>query len=283
MTADAAVMHRLDGARLVEGVAIGQAWLHEPRVEVTRLLAESPQAELERLERAVDGLREALDQMLATSDLVGGEQREVLEAYRMFAQDRGWLRRMREAIGTGLSAEAAVRRVQEETRVRIGHASDPYLRERLIDLDDIANRLLRHLVGKALSHDPSGLPDDTILVARNLGAADLLEYDRRKLRGVVLEEGSLTAHVTIIARAIGIPMVGRIEGAMDGIDQGDMVALDGDNGHVYVRPNEETLTAFQSAVRTRAERKRYLRRDPRAAVGDARRHARSRCRSTPRS
>ena len=258
ITADAAVMRRLDGSRLVEGVAIGRAWLHEPRVEVTRLLAESPQAELARVERAVEGLRESLDQMLATSDLVGGEQREVLEAYRMFAQDRGWLRRIREAIGTGLSAEAAVRRVQEETRVRIGHASDPYLRERLIDLDDIANRLLRHLVGKALSHDPAGLPDDTILIARNLGAADLLEYDRRKLRGVVLEEGSKTAHVTIVARAIGIPMVGRIEGVMDAIDQDNQVALDGDNGHVYVRPNDEILTAFQSAVRTRAERKRFF-------------------------
>lgn len=258
ITADAAVMRRLDGSRLVEGVAIGRAWLHEPRVEVTRLLAESPQAELARLERAVEGLRESLDQMLATSDLVGGEQREVLEAYRMFAQDRGWLRRIREAIGTGLSAEAAVRRVQEETRVRIGHASDPYLRERLIDLDDIANRLLRHLVGKALSHDPTGLPDDTILIARNLGAADLLEYDRKKLRGVVLEEGSKTAHVTIVARAIGIPMVGRIEGVMDAIDQGNLVALDGDNGHVYVRPNDEILTAFQGAVRTRAERKRFF-------------------------
>ncbi|MFO1046765.1 MAG: phosphoenolpyruvate-utilizing N-terminal domain-containing protein [Geminicoccaceae bacterium] len=258
ITADAAVMRRLDGSRLVEGVAIGHAWLHEPRVEVTRLLAESPPAELARLERAVEGLRESLDQMLATSDLVGGEQREVLEAYRLFAQDRGWLRRIREAIGTGLSAEAAVRRVQEETRVRIGHASDPYLRERLIDLDDIANRLLRHLVGKALSHDPAGLPDDTILIARNLGAADLLEYDRKKLRGVVLEEGSKTAHVTIVARAIGIPMVGRIEGVMDAIDQGNQVALDGDNGHVYVRPNDEILTAFQSAVRTRAERKRFF-------------------------
>ena len=223
VTADAAVMRRLDGARLVEGVAIGRAWLHEPRVEVTRLLAESPQAELTRLDRAIGELREALDQMLATSDLVGGEQREVLEAYRMFAHDTGWLRRIREAIGTGLSAEAAVRRVQEETRVRIGHASDPYLRERLIDLDDIANRLLRHLVGKALSHDPAGLPDDTILVARNLGAADLLEYDRRKLRGVVLEEGSKTAHVTIVARAIGIPMVGRIEGVMDALDPGNPV------------------------------------------------------------
>jgi phosphotransferase system, enzyme I, PtsP len=258
VTADAAVMRRLDGSRLVEGVAIGRAWLHEPRVEVTRLLAESPQAELARLERAIRELREALDQMLATSDLVGGEQREVLEAYRMFAHDTGWLRRIREAIGTGLSAEAAVRRVQEETRVRIGHASDPYLRERLIDLDDIANRLLRHLVGKALSHDPAGLPDDTVLVARNLGAADLLEYDRRRLRGVILEEGSKTAHVTIVARAIGVPMVGRIEGVMDALDTGSPVALDGDNGHVYVRPNDEVLQAFHNAVRTRAERRRFF-------------------------
>ena len=258
VTADAALMRRLDGARLVEGVAIGRAWLHEPRVEVTRLLAESPQVELVRLDRAIGELRAALDQMLATSDLVGGEQREVLEAYRMFAHDTGWLRRIREAIGTGLSAEAAVRRVQEETRVRIGHASDPYLRERLIDLDDIANRLLRHLVGKALSHDPAGLPEDTILVARNLGAADLLEYDRRKLRGVVLEEGSKTAHVTIVARAIGIPMVGRIEGVMAALDPGNPVVLDGDNGHVYVRPNDEIVQAFHNAVRARAERKRYF-------------------------
>ena len=258
VTADAAMMRRLDGARLVEGVAIGRAWLHEPRVEVTRLLAESPQAELERLDRALTELRGVLDEMLATSDLVGGEQREVLEAYRMFAHDTGWLRRIREAIGTGLSAEAAGRRGQEETRVRIGHASDPYLRERLIDLDDIANRLLRHLVGKARSHDPSLLPDDTILVARNLGAADLLEYDRRKLRGVILEEGSTTAHVTIVARAIGIPMVGRIEGVMDAIDPGNEVALDGDNGHVYVRPNDDILQAFHKAVRARAERRRYF-------------------------
>ena len=218
LSADTSAMRRLDGTRLVEGVAIGQAWLHEPRVEVTRLLAENPQAELERLNRATIELRETLDQMLATSDLGGGEQREVLETYRMFAQDTGWLRRIREAIGTGLSAEAAVRRVQEETRVRIGHASDSYLRERLIDLDDVANRLLRLLVGKPRSHDPSQLFDETILVARNLGAADLLEYDRRKLRGIVLEEGSKTAHVTIVARAIGIPMLGRIEGG-DGRDR----------------------------------------------------------------
>lgn len=258
IAADAAAMRRLDGQRLVEGVAIGRAWLHEPRVEVTRLLAENPQTELVRLDHATEALRATLDQMLATSEIGAGEQREVLEAYRMFAQDTGWLRRIREAIGTGLSAEAAVRRVQEETRVRIGHASDPYLRERLIDLDDIANRLLRLLVGKVRSHDPAQLPDDTILVARNLGAADLLEYDRSKLRGIVVEEGSRTAHVTIVARAIGIPMLGRIEGAMAAIDTDDPVALDGDNGQLYIRPNEEILQAFEKAVRARTARKKYF-------------------------
>lgn len=258
IAADAAAMRRLDGQRLVEGVAIGRAWLHEPRVEVTRLLAENPQTELVRLDHATEALRTTLDQMLATSEIGAGEQREVLEAYRMFAQDTGWLRRIREAIGTGLSAEAAVRRVQEETRVRIGHASDPYLRERLIDLDDIANRLLRLLVGKVRSHDPAQLPDETILIARNLGAADLLEYDRSKLRGIVVEEGSKTAHVTIVARAIGIPMLGRIEGAMAAIDPDDPIALDGDNGQLYIRPNEEILQAFDKAMRARTARKQYF-------------------------
>jgi phosphotransferase system enzyme I (PtsP) len=149
-----------------------------------------------------------------------------------------------------------VRRVQEETRLRIGHASDPYLRERLIDLDDIANRLLRLLVGKSRSHDPDQLPDEMILIARNLGAADLLEYDRQKLRGIVLEEGSKTAHVTIVARAMGVPMLGRIEGAMSAVDPGNLLALDGDNGHLLVRPGDEVLVAFQNAMRTRHEHRR---------------------------
>lgn len=256
LSAQPAEMRRLEGLRLVEGLAVGRAWLHEPRVEVTRLIADNPQVELTRLEIATQRLRETLDEMLATSDLGGGEQREVLEAYRMFAHDTGWLRRIREAIGTGLSAEAAVRRVQEETRLRIGHASDPYLRERLIDLDDIANRLLRHLVGKTRSHDPAQLPEDTILIARNLGAADLLEYDRQKLRGIVLEEGSKTAHVTIVARAMGMPMLGRIEGAMSAVDPGNMLALDGENGHLFVRPNDDILQAFHNAMRMRREHRR---------------------------
>jgi phosphotransferase system enzyme I (PtsP) len=249
-------MRRLDGLRLVEGVAMGQAWMHEPKVEVTRLLADDPASEISRLDRAIVQLRTSLDAMLSRADLMAGEQREVLEAYRMFAHDMGWLRRIREAIETGLSAEAAVRRVQEENRLRIGHASDPYLRERLIDLEDLADRLLRHLVGKAATHDPSALPPEVILVARNLSAADLLEYDRARLRGVVLEEGSRTAHVTIVARAFDVPMLGRVDGIMDFVDGGDQLALDADNGHLFVRPGDEVQQAFQVALKARYERRR---------------------------
>ncbi len=249
---------RLDGLRLVEGIGIGHAVLHEPRIEVRRLLAESPAEELARIEDAVGKLRTELDSLLDRPDLAAGEHREVLEAYRMLARDGGWLRRIREAIDTGLSAEAAVHRVQQETQLRIGHASDPYLRERLLDLDDLANRLLRHLSGDAAGPAPAALPDDVVLVARNLSAAELIEYDRQRLRGVILEEGSRTAHVTIVARALDVPLIGRVEGAMSAIEPGDVIAIDGEHGHAFIRPGDDVLQAFAQTVHARAERRRQL-------------------------
>ncbi|MCS6778179.1 MAG: phosphoenolpyruvate--protein phosphotransferase [Geminicoccaceae bacterium] len=255
---------RLEALRLVEGVAIGRAWLHEPRIEITRLLADDPAAERVRLEEAMVALRSSLDRMLARADLASGEHREVLEAYRMFADDTGWLRRIREAIDTGLSAEAAVRRVQEQTRVRIGHAADPVLKERLLDLDDLANRLLLHLAGRSTVHDPSSVPEDCILIARSLSAAELIEYDRAKLKGIILEEGSKTAHVTIVARALDVPLVGRVSGAMTLFEPGDPVALDAENGIVFLRPSEDVLQAFARTVQARNERRRQL-----AALKDA--------------
>ncbi|MDP8969046.1 MAG: phosphoenolpyruvate--protein phosphotransferase, partial [Actinomycetota bacterium] len=247
---------RLEGMRLVEGVATGAAVLHRPRIEVSRLLADDPDAEVQRLEQAAASLRDSVDELLALPELAGGEHRDVLEAYRMFAHDAGWLRRMREAIRTGLSAEAAVKRVQEETRLRMGQVTDAYLRERLLDLDALADRLLRHLLGGAHGHDPEELPDSFILVARGLGPAELLEYDRDRLQGVVLEEGSPTAHVTIVARALDLPTVGRVEGALAAIQPGDRLALDGDHGQIFVRPSEDVEQAFGHSLRARAERRR---------------------------
>jgi phosphotransferase system enzyme I (PtsP) len=197
----------------------------------------------------------ALDEMLATTDVAaGGEHREVLETYRMFAEDRGWANRIVEAIGTGLTAEAAVQKVQNDTRARMREVTDPYLRERLADLDDLANRLQRHLLGQDDVQQPRELPDETILVARNMGPAELLDYDRRKLKGVVLEEGTATAHVAIVARALDIPVVGRCNDLMAKVLPSDPLIVDGDNSQIYVRPPEDIQQTYAEAMRQRSER-----------------------------
>lgn len=249
---------RLEGMRLVDGIGIGRAWLHAPRIEVGRLVADDPAEEIRRLEAALAALRDSLDAAIAEAERSRAEHREILEVYRMFADDSGWLHRMRDAILTGLSAEAAVRRVQEENRLQLEHASDPYLRERLHDLDDIANRLLFHLAGRDPAAEARAVPDGAVLIARDLTATELVTFEPSRLRAIVLEEGSPTAHATLVARSFGLPMVGRVEGAMTRIEPGDLVAVDADHGQVVARPDEDMLDAFAEAERVRRARSHAL-------------------------
>jgi len=245
----------ISASPFADGIALGHAVLHEPRVHVARLIAEDVDVETERLEQAVYQLRGSIDDLLETEDLShAGEHREVLQAYRMFANDRGWLQRMSEAVHTGLTAEAAVERVQNDTRARLLRAADPYLRDRLHDFDDLANRLLRQLTGVGLSSASGNLPVDTILIARNMGPAELLDYDKERLRGLVLEEGAANAHVAIVARAMGIATVGRAEAILDTIDQGDAIIIDGAAGDVYVRPTADIIDAYSEKARFRARK-----------------------------
>jgi phosphotransferase system, enzyme I, PtsP len=247
---------RLDGIRLNPGLAIGAAVLHETRIIVHQVVAEDPEAELERLRKAVAEMQSAIDDLLAASDVAaGGEHRDVLETYRMFAADRGWLSRMREAVRGGLTAEAAVQRVQDENRARMNQVTDPYLRERLLDLEDLANRLLQHIIGKSATAAAVAHPDEFILIARSMGPAELLDYDRRGLKGLVLEEGSPTAHVAIVARALDIPVVGRVKDILSKVEPGDLIVADGDNAHVFIRPGDDIQQAIEANMQMRLARK----------------------------
>lgn len=243
---------RLKGKALADGIEIGHAVLHQPRVEVTRLVADDLEQEVVRLEEAVGSLRDAIDEMVLSEELnLVGEPKDVLEAYRMFAHDKGWLERMREAVQDGLTAEAAVEKVLADTRARLVKSPDPYLRERLNDFDDLSNRLLRHLIGA--SNLPQ-LPTDAVVVARFMGPAELLDYDRSKLKGVVLEEGSPTAHVTIVAKALEIPLVGSAEGIVDLVEPEDRLIVDGESGDVHVRPQEDVLDVYRHKFELRTAR-----------------------------
>jgi phosphotransferase system enzyme I (PtsP) len=245
----------LAGTTLSDGIALGHVVLHEPRVVITNVIADDVPKELKRLETAISTLRADLDRMLEHGDVIdGGEHREVLEAYRMFGYDQGWLHKMREAVMTGLTAEASVERVQSDTRARMLRASDPYLRDRLHDLDDLSNRLMRVLMGHDHAPGRDQMPENAILVARSMGPAALLDYDRKRLRGLVLEEGGPTSHVSIVARALGIPAVGEIPNATGLVEQGDPIIVDGAMGHVHLRPPPDIESAYVERVKLRARR-----------------------------
>jgi phosphotransferase system enzyme I (PtsP) len=249
---------RIIGVRLNGGLAIGPAVLHEPRVVIRQVVAEDVDAELARLRAAVATMREAIDELVATSREFGdGEHHEVIETYRMFAADRGWVGRIADAVRRGLTAEAAVQKVADDMRGRMMQFSDPYLRERLTDLDDLANRLQQHLSGRPASAAWAELPPEFILVARDMGPAELFDYARRQIMGLVLEEGSPTAHVAIVARAFDVPVVGRVEHATNRIEAGDIVVVDGDHAQVLVRPREDVRQSIAAAVEVRTRRRAF--------------------------
>ena len=240
---------RLSGLQLVKGKASGYAVFHQPRVKIEHTVAEDTEAERHRVYSAFDKMRAQIDQMTSQAEFgVGGEHEEVLETYKMFAYDEGWSRRINEAIDSGLTAEAAIERVQQHTRMRMRQIDDPLLAERMHDLEDLANRLLRIVSGQMGTAAKMGLRQDTILIARNLGPAELLEYDRRRLKGVILEEGSLTAHVTIIARAMGIPILGQVKNIRQVVREDDHLLLNVDENVVFVRPGPSVVEAFEAQL-----------------------------------
>ncbi len=250
----------VDGDTYNDGIGLGYVVLHEPRIVVTNLLNDDAEKEIRRLADAMGSLRISIDDMLSRRDVsMEGEHREVLETYRMFAHDQGWVRKLEEAIRNGLTAEAAVEKVQSDTKARMMRLTDPYLRERMHDFEDLANRLLRVLTGYTGRTTAEGFPTDAIILARAMGAAELLDYPRANVRGLVLEEGAVTSHVVIVARAMGIPVIGQAAGVVALAENGDAVIIDGDEGHVHIRPMPEHQRSYEEKVRFRARRQEQFR------------------------
>lgn len=244
----------LTGKAFSPGLARGHAVLHRPPVAPANLLAENIAQEEIRLEDAIAELRRHVDAMVSGEiAALTRASKEIYEAYRTFAYDRKWVGRLREAVHSGLTAEAAVERVRNEHRARLMKVRDPYLRARLHDLEDLANRMLRLLAGESTTPE---IPDDAILFARELGPAELLDYDRKKLAGLVLEEGSASSHTAIIARALGLPLIGRVSGVLDRIETGDDVLVDAEDGNIHLRPLESQVSGFQLRLNIRGEMSR---------------------------
>lgn len=243
----------LKGRVFCEGLGYGRAVLHDPVVPAAKFFAADMPAESARLNDGLIELRASIDRMmLIDGAALGGDPRDVMEAYRLLAEDPSWAEKLHEGIRSGLSAEASVDRARREHRARLQNARDPYLRERLHDLEDLDNRLLRVLGGEESKPKISG--EQSVLVARRLGPAELLEYAKVGLRGLLMEEAAASSHAAIVARALGIPAIGGIENLTTRIEQGDYIIVDAEEGSVHIRPDDAVYDAYKSRVALRSQR-----------------------------
>jgi phosphotransferase system, enzyme I, PtsP len=243
----------LRGRAFSDGLAIGTAVLHEPHAPLGRVIADDPVREEERLDGALLKVREALEEMLrGDPGRLSGVSHDVLETFIMLANDPSWIAKLRGGVRAGLSADAAVERLRGEHRAKLNGAKDPYLRDRLHDLEDLDNRLLRALAG--VEGGVQMLPDDAILIARDLGPAELLDYGADRLKGVALEEGASSGHAAIVARALGIPMVGRLPGLLSRVEAGDAIVLDGELGEARLRSDPAVVSAYRQRMTLRSAR-----------------------------
>ncbi len=252
------VRSRREGVRLTSGMAIGKAFVHSRTARVENLISNNNESlEIDKLNQALTQMDNDLSDTLSNAQM-SEDNAEIFETYRMFTKDKGWIRKITDYIHSGFTAEGAVQKVTDDMTERMSMITDPYLKERIHDFQDLADRLLQHLAGKDTKAKNKDLPDNTILVARSMGPAELLDYNRDKIKGIILEEGSPTMHVVIVAKAMNIPVVGGITGVVDSVVKDDMIALDGENGYIYVNPVEDILKDFKKRIESRERiRRKY--------------------------
>jgi len=245
----------LQGRSLCGGLGMGRVRLHDPVIPPARFFAEDPEVEEHRLETALEELHLSIDRLLA-AEIGGlwGEPREVIEAYKLLASDPTWAEKLREGVRGGLSAEASIDRLRREHRARFEKVKDPYMRERLHDLEDLDNRLLRMLAGTTDTGAPQEEGGAEVLIARRLGPAELLDYGNAGFAAIVLEEVATSSHAAIVARGLNIPTVGGIDGLLTHVSRGDQVIVDGEDGRVHLRPDEDLLKAYTNRQTVLSER-----------------------------
>ncbi|MEM1055850.1 MAG: phosphoenolpyruvate--protein phosphotransferase [Bacteroidota bacterium] len=245
----------VNGIGVSPGVSIGPAYVYAGGAyQATRdhLAPEDAEAEVARFERAVARSERELKKVtLVARQKLGNDSAGIFDAQTLILRDSQFfdavIRLIRER---HMGAGWAVQDVLDEHRQRLAASDSPLLRERAADFLDVQNRVLRNLQqGRAHSR----IDRNRVVVARNLTAADVLLFSRRGVLGVVLDFGGPTSHVSIMARALGVPTAVSLHGLADQIQAGDEIIVDGFSGRVVVHPTEETRQVYADR-RARFER-----------------------------
>jgi phosphotransferase system enzyme I (PtsI) len=222
--------------------------------ETLPLDATSLSGEVSRFDRACAAVARELDDSIErVEQQVGADEAAIFRAHRLLLRDPSLSTRVKTAIlERKIDAATALREIVDEYNKLFGQIADPYLQERMADLRDVIGRILAQLnrEEKPSVFNPQ---EPVILVAQEILPSQALTFDRHLVAGIVTESGGATGHAAILARALGIPAVSGLRGLLHEVHTGDLIAVDGREGHVYLNPGPEVEAAYRKLQREYAD------------------------------
>jgi phosphotransferase system enzyme I (PtsP) len=260
------VSRQIDGVSLNSGIGLGRAIIHQPAgMKATGVEIQgqdtSIKSELLNLDQAFIHLVDEIQMLIPQTESSflpknltqsqaksQADARDIFDVHLMMANDPGWKRQLRQRIHAGMTAAVAIDQTLNSIRETFkGEGMQSHWYERISDFEDLSSRLKRHLAGFNI---PGILVDESaiIVVADRIGPAELLDYDRSRLTGLILVEQSQTSHVAIVARSLAIPVVGGMKNILQEIKPGDSLLVDGNEGRVYIRPVSEVISRYDAQV-----------------------------------
>jgi phosphoenolpyruvate-protein phosphotransferase (PTS system enzyme I) len=250
------------GVGVSPGIAIGRAVIVEKRVaQVYRVPIRDDEVESE-ISRFMESLaktrEELLDLKQKVSRSMGDEYAQIFEAHAMIVGDASFADKVAQKIeNEQVNAEWALAEVQEELQARFASFEDDYLRERVADVKDVAERVLVNLTGIA-HHDLSEIKHDVVIIADDLTPSDTIHFNRRPIVGFATEVGGRTSHTSIIAKSLFMPAVIGVPRLSKIVDNDELVIVDGYEGTIVVNPTPAMVQEYLSRVSRHEEAEQKL-------------------------
>ena len=238
-----------------EGIVIGNTVLLEPQIKIQNPIADNTKLEKQKLKKSISKLNNQLSEIISKKHFKKkGDFLEILETHKLLIEDRSWIKRMESSIDSGLSAIVAVEKEQTTTKSRIAKVKNFYFKERLNEFYEISNILLKILTNQKTYINLEGIKEP-ILIARNISPLELVSL-RHQLKGIILEDGSVGSHTTIVSRALNIPLLIQTKDIINKISNGDKIILDADQGLVYLRPDKTISELYTNKLQLRNKAKK---------------------------
>lgn len=230
------------------GIGIGRVLIYkEPKIDIIKENILDLDLEIRRLEDALKKAIEEIDNIYNTTLIkVGEKEAEIFTAHKMILEDPEYIGSIKEKIeASNINSEWAVKEVTNFYIDIFKDMEDEYIRERVQDIKDVSNRLLKVLLNIE-TKDLSSIKERTIIVAQDLTPSDTAQINKEMVVGIVTEVGGRTSHTSIMARIMNIPAVSGAENITNIVKDNELMIIDGSTGNILVSPGDEDIVVYEN-------------------------------------